>query len=502
MSGTPFFSARWSQHLAYLLLLVGVAAYVYAWLYGRSLYLDEANLALVLETVSVPDLFLPLPFEQYAPPFFLTLAKAGLFVTGHQEWGLRLLPLLAALGSLWAMFRLLGQLNWSWNARLVVLSWMALSPHLTRYASECKQYSWDVLITILLLSVAVHYRQHPPKQWSWSGPALLFLIIPWASMPAVFLLGTWGGLEILGTYRQRDYKNSIAWLGVSLLGLCSFLLYYQQVIGDNLTNTLLLDYHRPWFMPWRLDQPGQLSHAFSLLTDLGAWSYGHTAISLVAGIALGLIGWVVLLKKQPFSALLLTGPLVLAIGASMAGHFTLIPRVNLFMIPLLLLLSGSGIQWLAGRWKEGIRPWIMLLVWALCLSSFLGKLPKLWQEPEIENLYQVMHELSDRSDQTPWYIHWNAMPAFRYYTEFHAERSRYGTVKTTPLPWTTSESILSEMDPPPAFWLVYSHLISDQARQEQEQFSETLNTQYDAVDTITAHGAMAIRYEQRLEDRN
>ncbi|MCF8237712.1 MAG: hypothetical protein K9I85_06125 [Saprospiraceae bacterium] len=183
--------------VAFLLLIMGAGIYLYAYWYGRSLYLDEANLALVLETVSFRGLFLTLPFEQYAPPLFLAVAKSVLFIMGHHEWGLRLVPLLASLGSLAGMAFLLSRLNWSWGARCFVFGWMAFSPHLIRYASECKQYSWDVLITILLISLALKLREHPPTRWQWPGMGLLFIILPWASMPAVFLLGTWGGLEML-----------------------------------------------------------------------------------------------------------------------------------------------------------------------------------------------------------------------------------------------------------------------------------------------------------------
>ncbi len=488
--------------MAFILLLIGAGTYLYAYVYGRSLYLDEANLGLVLETVSFSDLFLPLPFEQYAPPLFLAVAKGALSITGHHEWGLRLIPLLAALGSLAGMAFLLSKLNWSWGARCFVFGWMAFSPHLIRYASECKQYSWDVLIIILLISLALRFREHPPARWLWVGTGLLFVLMPWASMPAVFLLGIWGGLEILENLRTRNVQKLIGWASVSFLSLLSFLVYYNLVIGSNLGSSLLLDYHEPYFMPWRLDQPGNLTRAFSILNDLWALSFGHTAISLFLGLGLAILGFLTLMGRNRFLAYLLSGPIGLAVLASMTGQFTLIPRVNLFMAPLFLLLAGAGMHWIINRWSSRFLPAILTVIWILCISAFLGKVTKLWQEPEIEDLHQVIQKLADLDDHSPWYVHWEATPAFRYYTEFHTDRSRYKSNKAIILPWMEDHQVQALAEQDSAFWFVFSHLVSDQARMVQQQLHASLEGPFTPIDSIQAHCALAIKYEKQVKIEN
>ncbi len=491
-----------AKPLVYLLLFIGIGAYIYAYVSGRSLFLDEANLGMVMETVPFAKLFLPLPFEQYAPPLFLLLSKTGLLLAGHHEWGLRLIPLLASLSSLIAMFYLLAQLNWSWEVRCFVMAWMAFSPHLIRYASECKQYSWDVLIIILLVSLAIRLQQHPPGKLGWVGLSILFIAIPWMSMPAVFVLASWGGAQMLRNLSKNRRQTLLQWAGVSLIGLGSFLIYYNQVIGHNLDDILLLDYHRPYFMPWRFFETGQLGHAVSIWSELWAWAFGHTALSLYLGLGCAIAGLFYLRRKNTLLAVILVGPIALALIASMGGKFTLIPRVNLFMMPLFLLLAGAGIQWGINIWTSRFQPRTLILVWVLCLSAFLGKLPKLWQEPEIENLHGLMIDLSQTDQQIPWYIHWNATPAFRYYSLFHQDRQLFSHIMAHQISWIEPTSIPSVVEQDTRFWLVFSHLISDQARMEEQEISQILSKNYHAIDTILNKGAMAVQFQVGSEINN
>lgn len=486
-----------SRILTFTLLLIGVVITLATYLYGRSLFLDEANVGLVLETVSWPGLFRPLPFEQYAPPLFLVLAKGSVLLFGHHEWGLRLVPLLAGLGSLIAMLTVLQQLDWQWEVRSFVIGWMALSPYMVRYATECKPYIWDVLITLLLISLALRLNKMPPRGWSWLTVALVMITIPWASMPAVFLLAAWGGMAIWTHLYAKDYRNAVPWILVSLTGFISFLSYHQLVISHNMQESLLINYHRPYFLPLHILQEGELSRALDLLNDLWTWAYGHTAISLFSGLVLALAGFILLWRSNRFLAVLLAGPFILACVASLAQQFTLIPRVNLFMVPLFILLAGAGIEMALNRWQPGRSRWILVPLWLLCLSSFLGKWPDQLDEPETEDLHGMMTLLAQHHEQLPWYVHWNAKPALRYYTEFHADRQRFDGIQTHLLPWMEPGQIPGTIGQEPGFWLVFSHLISEQARHEQHQIAEHLLPTHLAVDSVQTTGALAILYTRR-----
>ena len=83
------------------LLVAGAALRAAPFVLDRSLWLDEAKLALNVLDRPVPDLLRPLDYGQAAPAGFLLLEKLAVTALGEGERALRLVPLLAGLASLW-----------------------------------------------------------------------------------------------------------------------------------------------------------------------------------------------------------------------------------------------------------------------------------------------------------------------------------------------------------------------------------------------------------------
>lgn len=141
---------RWLWAIAAL----GVLLRVRAWLEGRSLWLDESFLAINLIDKDLWTLISqPLANNQSAPPGFLFLTWLAYQALGQGDLAVRFVPLLA--GSLVPFAAALvakGVLK-SWLARFVFVAFTALSPVLVFYSAEFKQYSIDVLATML----AIHW---------------------------------------------------------------------------------------------------------------------------------------------------------------------------------------------------------------------------------------------------------------------------------------------------------------------------------------------------------
>ena len=93
--------SRFALYVSWSILLLGIALRIIVFLQNRSLFLDEANLALNYATKSFPDLFAQLDNRQYAPPFFSVVEKVNVLLFGVHEYSLRILPLLSGIALLY-----------------------------------------------------------------------------------------------------------------------------------------------------------------------------------------------------------------------------------------------------------------------------------------------------------------------------------------------------------------------------------------------------------------
>ena len=77
---------------------------LYPILHNRSLWADEAVLALNIVNRSYWELLQPLDYEQGAPVGFLLVEKLAIGVFGNNEYALRLFPLLSGIISLFLFY--------------------------------------------------------------------------------------------------------------------------------------------------------------------------------------------------------------------------------------------------------------------------------------------------------------------------------------------------------------------------------------------------------------
>src|SRR5687767_15072000 len=88
------------EFLFYFVLALGIFLRCYQFLMGRSLWEDEAHLALNFITRGYLGLLQPLDYLQAAPPLFLWSVKSFALVFGYGERALRAFPLVMSLVAL------------------------------------------------------------------------------------------------------------------------------------------------------------------------------------------------------------------------------------------------------------------------------------------------------------------------------------------------------------------------------------------------------------------
>ncbi|MDY7021785.1 MAG: hypothetical protein SWJ54_10560, partial [Cyanobacteriota bacterium] len=81
-----------STTLSIVFVFFGILVRLVQYLHNRSLWFDEANLALNIVNRSYLQLLSPLDNNQAAPPGFLWIEKLSIQLFGNNEYALRLFP--------------------------------------------------------------------------------------------------------------------------------------------------------------------------------------------------------------------------------------------------------------------------------------------------------------------------------------------------------------------------------------------------------------------------
>src|SRR5262249_20204617 len=139
------------------LLLIGVVLRLSQYIANRSLWLDEAMLALNIVNRSFVELLQPLDYAQGAPLGFLFLEKALTLLFGNADYVLRFVPLICGLVLIWLIYVLAERILLRAVAVVAAVALSVVSESLIYYASEIKQYSGDALMCLLLILATVRY---------------------------------------------------------------------------------------------------------------------------------------------------------------------------------------------------------------------------------------------------------------------------------------------------------------------------------------------------------
>jgi hypothetical protein len=215
--------------LALLLLGVGLACRTALYLLNHPLFQDEAYVALNVVDRDYLGLTRPLDANQVAPLVFLWGERAACEALGTAEQALRLAPFLAGITAL-VLFWHLARRVVSPAAAAVAVGLLAVSRWPVHVSCQVKPYSLDLLFSVVLLSLAVHWLRRPERlRWL----VLLVLATPVAvasSYPVVFVAGGVGIVVLVAAWWGRWTVRLLAVAsGVLLAG--SFLVF-DVMIGQ------------------------------------------------------------------------------------------------------------------------------------------------------------------------------------------------------------------------------------------------------------------------------
>ena len=322
------------------ILLAGIFLRVNRFMFNRSLWLDEAALALNIIERTPTQLVGPLSYGQAAPVGFLILVKQLTMVLGLHESVLRLIPLLSAIASL-PLFHRLARKVLPARAAVAAFVVFAVSDTLGDYSAQFKQYSSDVLITLGLLLLAIWFWEAPASRKRYAVLAAAGTIAVWFSHPAAIVLAGIGVSLFLLSAQHRLPKGALPPLGLAACWLASFAVTFLLSLRSILQTQSLLGFwdYRGGFLPMPPTAVSEIEDSIGILTrafenPLGFALYSGVALLFAVGVGDAV--------REGGVRLFLVSPLVVTVGLSGLRLYPFADRLLLFAVPLMLVLLLMG----------------------------------------------------------------------------------------------------------------------------------------------------------------
>ena len=517
-----FVSRRWFP----LLLVLGAGLRIGLFLQNRSLWVDEARLALNILGKTPLELLGPLEFDQAAPPGFLLLVKAAERILGSSEFALRFVPLIWGLASLPLFFCLARRKLRPAAAPLACLLFAIAEP-LVYFSTELKQYSSDVALELALWTLASRVAEplRPSRlaALGLAGAAALFL-----SHTAIFVLGGVGLALLLGNWPARG-KQGLAGLaltfclwGAALAGVYALSLHH---LTGNARIIRYFTERAAGFPPAGVFS--EIRWLIGRLLELFRFPGGldHGGIPAFCAV----VGTVAVFRRERSAFVMWIAPGALSLLAALARLYPFEGRLILFVVPALYLLVAEGAQEVLLRTRPGGVLLAGTLIFLLLLHPVAAALDGVERPRYFEQIRPVLEHVSRaRRSGDVVYLYYAAQYAVRYYmetrrlsvaeaptSELLAPTARVATgavgyepalVSRPPSFYVGSDSRgdssryrreLDALAGHPRVWILFSHIVTWSSADERRPLLDHLDRIGTRLEAFEEPGASAYLYDLR-----
>jgi hypothetical protein len=484
------------KKLLWATMLAGAFLRTYQYISNRSLWYDEAMLALNILRRPYLELLQPLDSDQVAPIGFLFAEKLVVQTMGGSEYALRLVPLLSGIASLYLFYKvaahLLGQ-----RARLVAVGLFSFSYRLIYYSSEVKPYIVDVLFLLVLYLVTIPIVR---TRLTFSRGALFIVasvLAVWFSLTAIFVFAGMSLCIVADGIHKRRARGLVPALVLIAPPTLSFVVMYS-VMRTAGSSQYLLDYWAYAFLPFpptSMEAVRQIDNTFLRFfqNPVGLFPSSVAAMCLVIGaIATGV--------RHRMNFLLLSSPAFFALLASALHLYPFGGRLVLFLVPVVLILVAVGaLSFNAGSARlpavnAGLAA--ILVVPAVLYSSSIVFRPLADSDEDIKTI--LGHVQEHWRDGDILYVHHESAPAFAYYAQrykFHVDDYYTGQVTGG----SRQLALRDEMDRLDGYarvWLLFSH-IRRSGFEEDVYLASYLDGKRTRLESFTSNGAVVYLYKSR-----
>jgi len=395
----------------YLVIFVGIFLALYQFIFNRSLWLDEAMLALNIIERGFSELTQPLDCNQVAPIGFLFVERVSVLILGNNEYALRIVPLISFLASIPLLYLLAGKLTGNRMIALLSTSIFSITLRLLRYSSEVKQYSSDVLFAVLILYCCLTLKPNTNRSLLIyaviGGVALLFSNI------AVIILFV-AGIYFLYSefYTNKNFRIVLPLLFWAIV----FCIYYVLFVHNHPHTERMLNYWREAFLPLNPFSAGFYLFLFRAAKDIYSYLLGFSFLWYIpSSISIAAVGF--MLKRRKYTVLYFClAPIAVHLFLSGLMLYPFKGRFLLYSTPLIILVFSIGLYELFEFADKRILALPRFLLIIPVLAMFY---PIYLNFPvQIQEIKQSLNymESNIKRDETI-YVYCNSRSAFKYYKD-------------------------------------------------------------------------------------
>ena len=471
---------RW---LTVTAISVGVVLRLLGYFQNRSLWFDEAALAVNIVERPLSGLFRPLEFHQGAPVGFLVVEKILSSLLGPSEFALRLFPLTCGLLTL-LLAAVVARLYLSRTAVPFAVALVALNPALIYYSSEVKQYSSDALVTLVLLWAFVRLAPSDVGGGQIAALAGVGCLAVWFSHPAVFLLA---GAGIVFMVSARSDKGRIVRLAMVLTAWgASLVVLYVVSLRHLASDHALLDFWEQYFPPHPTG-----AHTLLWLFDAFSASFHDPAgLAVLPGMALLVIGWAGLFRRNRTLGWTIFGSYVALLLAAFAHRYPLGSRLLIFAVPIVLLLVAEGVTAVCDRLPH--RKLAVVVV--SCAVLFLPALNAIRgvsgiRRDDIRPVIEYVNAHAGPSDD--WYVYFQAQPQMRYYSDVFGKPAQWKLGSDCGGDSACYAKDIDSLAGASRAWIVFSHVIVRDNTDDRAILVEQLNRKGRCLEQFSSGSAHA-----------
>lgn len=413
--GARLVELGWVGWLPPALVILGIGLRLRQYVTRRSLWNDEAALALNVVRRGYGELVKPLDIDQGAPLGFLWAQRTAVNLLGNNELALRFVPLLSGTAAVILFAVLARRLLTPWAVPAAVMLFATLGP-LVYYSTEAKQYSVDVLVTVLLVLATVRFLDGPlssRRAATWGALGVVCMLFSHPSMLVLAACWLTAGVVIAVRHGPRALSSLAPGVAVWIIGLG---LLYLVSLRHLAANPSLEAFWKDGYAP----QPLRVGTALPWIADVVGGLVPNpielTAPALV--LILMAVGTGALLLRHPPAGVLVVAIVAAALAAGLVAVYPMKWRLALYLVPVVLLALGASIDAVhRGKGASVVARALAFAALAVVAVSPIRESAQAAVHPytvtEVRTVLAHVKATLEPADAV--YVHWTAAVLYDYY---------------------------------------------------------------------------------------